>query len=148
MGKVKVKSKKKESYTVEEVKAQLVRVLADYDNLKKRTQRERSEMIRFAGASLVSNLLPVLDNLESAQIHLKDPGLQISINSFKEILDDEGVEQIVAQKDGKFDEGVHEAVETIEGKGKPGIIARVIMTGWKFADGPVIRPAKVEVYKK
>ena len=52
----------------------LARALADYDNLSKRVERERQDLGKIASVGLVLKLLPVLDNLESAQVHLKGSG--------------------------------------------------------------------------
>ena len=61
------------------VKAMLARALADYDNLSKRVDRERTDLCRIASVGVIVKLLPVLDNLERAQGHIKDSGLAIAI---------------------------------------------------------------------
>lgn len=126
------------------LKSQLVRALADYDNLRKRTQSDMDQLRRTASLKIVLSLLPTLDILESAQKHLQDQGLAIGIGEFKNVLKEEGIEEINSL--GKFDEEVHEAVETVTG-GKSGEISEIVMPGYKFKDGLVIRHAKVKVYK-
>lgn len=128
------------------LKSQLARALADYDNLRKRTQAEKEVWIKFAAERTLIKLLPVLDMLESASNHLKDPGLTIATTEFKKIFLEEGLEEIRPQKGDVFDPELNEAVDSVKG-GKKGHIAQVILTGWKFKDGHVIRHAKVKVYK-
>lgn len=144
------KSSKKDNKTEEidqiaQLKNQLARTLADYDNLVKRVQREREELSKVASLGILIKLLPVLDNLESAQEHLKDQGLAISIGEFKKVLDEEELEEVKPQKGDMFDENLHEATEIVQG-GDKGTIAELILTGWKFKDGQVIRVAKVKVF--
>jgi len=133
-----VKAKKTDA-----LKDQLARALADYDNLRKRTETEKSLWLIFAKQELLLKLLPVLDTLEIAQKHLKDEGLQMAIGQFQNIFQEEGIVEI---ESGKFDAKIHEAVETLTG-GEKEKVAEVISKGYKFKDGPVIRPAKVKVYK-
>jgi molecular chaperone GrpE len=140
-----VKSQKKE---IEIVKNQLARALADYDNLVKRVEREKDNFEKLANLKLAIRLLPVLDVLRQAQEHLKDPGVAITISQFEEALKSEGIEEIKVRAGDNFDPDYHEAIEVSEvgvGKGK---ISKVLMSGWRFKSGPVIRHARVEVSKK
>lgn len=130
---------------VDELKNQLARALADYDNLRKRTEAEKEVWIKLASQGLLIKLLPVLDTLDSAQRHLDDQGLAIAISQFKQILAEEGLEEIKPGKGNRFDPRIHEAIESISG-GKHGEIAELVLTGWKFKDGSVVRPARVKVY--
>ena len=136
----------------EELKEQLARALADYDNLRKRVERERGDIGKLAKATVVVQLLPVYDMLEGAQKHLNDSGLAITIEEFKKVLKEEGIEKIDAKQGDMFDEELHEAVEVVDknskGKKGEGKISEVILTGWKLVDGPIIRPVKVKVYKQ
>lgn len=150
------------------LKNQLVRTLADYDNLRKRSEEEKSLWIRFSTQRVLTTLLPVLDNFESAQKHLGDPGLAIAISEFKRVFTEEGLEEINPAVDADFDHDNHEAVESIDtdDAGSDGKISEVVLPGWKFkatgsegdplarrdgegiTDGRhVIRHAKVKVYK-
>lgn len=138
------KSKVKEKINeIDEIRAQLARALADYDNLRKRTESDAAQLQRTAGLKIVLKLLPTLDILESAQKHLGDPGLAVAVSEFKNVLKEEGIEEISTS--GRFDEAIHEAVESVSG-GRDGEIAEVVMPGYKFIDGLVIRHAKVKVY--
>lgn len=136
---------KKGQKEVDLLKNQLARALADYDNLRKRTEVEKEVWVQVASKNLIVRLLPVLDTLESAQNHLKDQGLAIAINEFKKILNEEELEEIRPNKGDKFDHNLEEAIESVEG-GKKGKIAELVMTGWKYKEGIVVRVAKVKVY--
>ena len=143
-GKGKRQEVKGESKEVENLENQLARALADYDNLRKRTEAERGIWMKFAKQNLLVKLLPVLDTLEVADNHLKDKGLEMSMTQFKNILKEEGIEEV--SKVDVFDENIHEAIDMVTG-GKKGDIAAVTQKGYKFNDGEIIRHAKVRVYK-
>ena len=132
---------------LESVKAMLARALADYDNLNKRVDRERQDLIKIASVGVIIKLLPVIDNLESAQVHLKDQGLAISILEFKKVLSEEGLVEIKPKIGESFDENTMEAIEVVPGT-SDNTIAETILIGWKFEDGTVVRHAKVKVSKK
>lgn len=128
----------------QELEDRLKRTMADYQNLERRIEEERRLLSKLSAMLLVEKLLPVLDNLENAQSHLKDEGLAMVIKQFKDILTQEGVEEIEALGQS-FDPNQHEAVETQEGE-NDNTVARVIAKGYKIED-KVIRPAKVVVVK-
>lgn len=129
--------------TKKQIQAQLVRALADYDNLRKRSETEKEIWLEFSSERIITKLLPILDMLESAQGHLKDSGLAIGLTEFRKILQEEGLEEIKPKPGDAFDHKVHEVVESIEGaKEKKGQIAETVLSGWRFIDGPVIRFAK------
>src|SRR3990167_11514964 len=77
-----------------QLEEQLKRALADYQNLERRVEEERRLIGQLSSAILVERFLPVLDNLENAQSHLKDQGLEMVINQFKDVLTQEGVSEI------------------------------------------------------
>jgi molecular chaperone GrpE len=139
--------KKQKSSEIDELKNQLARALADYDNLKKRTDEEKLIWIKFAAQKFVQNLLPVLDIFENAQRHLKDQGLAIGIVQLKDLLKSEGIIEINPKAGQKYDENLEEVIEVVEGK-EDGMIFEVVTSGWKFENGPVVRHAKVRVTKK
>ncbi len=141
------KIKKEKQTKIEEVKSQLIRALADYDNLKKRIERETPRLGNLANARLVKNLLPAFDMLETAEKHTKDSGLAIAIEELKKGLEKEDIVQIKPKKGDKFDENMHEAVEAVKVKNqKKGDIIKTVLTGWKVGEN-IIRPAKVVVSK-
>lgn len=129
------------------LKNQLARALADYDNLRKRVEAERDEFTKFSNFRLVVKLLNIYDMFNEAQKHLKDSGIAIAIREFESVLDDEGIEKVPVEKGDSFDENLHEAVEIVEG-GSEGKISEVLLSGWKYKDGKIIRHAKVRVLGK
>jgi len=134
---------------LEALKSQLARALADYDNLQKRTDRQRIELMQSASSRIVTRLLPILDMLENAQHHLADPGLAITIKEFKELLQLEGFEEMKVNVGDKFDEQNHEAIDVLETKSQDedNTIGEVSLTGWKQFEGQPLRVAKVKVKK-
>ena len=136
----KFKSKKEET---NEFKNQLARALADYDNLVKRVERERQDLEILSSFKIILKLLPILDSLRAALVHLKDPGLAIALKDFEEVLKSEGIEEIKVEKGTAFNHSLHEAVEMVPGE--EGKIVEVVLSGWKYTGGPVIRHAKVRV---
>ncbi len=143
--KLKIKNEDKVHTELEAVKGMLARALADYDNLTKRVERERTNFGKIASVGIIIKLLPVLDNLESAQVHLKDQGLAISIGEFKKVLSEEGLTEISPKVGEGFDENFMEVIETIPGEDK-GKVAELVLVGWKYQDEQVVRHAKVKVY--
>ena len=124
----------------------MARALADYDNLRKRVEREGEINQRISGLKLVLKLLPILDMLVSAQKSSKDKGVEIIISEFKEALAGEGIKEIRVKKGDIFDEEVHEAIRVVSKKGvKDTEIIDVSRVGWQYEDGPVIRTAEVVV---
>ena len=132
-------------------KANWQRAAADMQNLKRRMEQERSEVGRLANASLVINLLPLMDDLERA-LHEVDvklagltwiDGIRLIYRKFEAVLQNAGVSEIEA--DGQqFDPNVHEAIS--EAPGEEGKIVSVVQRGYKLGDR-VIRPAMVVVGK-
>ena len=137
---------------VKELKNQLARALADYDNLTKRVEKERDSFRRLATLGIIARILPVYDMLEEAQEQLQDSGLAIIIKELTDIFDEEEINKVKADKGDEFDENVHEVIEAVDlpkgGKAKSDKITECVLTGWKYKDGPIIRPAKVKVGKK
>ena len=147
--KLKIKSGDKVHQELELLKGMLARALADYDNLSKRVDRERQDLSKIASVGIIVRLLPVLDNLESAQVHLRDTGLAISIVEFKKILSEEGLDEIMPKVGDIFDENTMEAIEVINGAShnnkSEAKVAEVVLPGWRFEDGWMVRHAKVKV---
>lgn len=129
----------------EEYKNKLLRALADYHNLEKRVSEERQEFGRRAVQNFILRILPFLDNLEQAEVFVKDKGLEIVKTSFLELLEREGLKKIdVLNKE--YDVHVAEAVDLVEGE-KDNMVVEVVRNGYEFND-QIIRPAQVKVSKK
>ncbi|TSC90220.1 MAG: molecular chaperone GrpE [Microgenomates group bacterium Gr01-1014_5] len=135
----------------EDLKNRLARALADYQNLVKRLEREQGEIYLRATRNFVEDLLPVFDDLERAQVHLQDQGLGMGMEHLQRVLDSHGVAEITAKTGDEFDSGIHEAIDSVSppagGGGSKNTLAQILSKGYKWKDGKVIRPAKVQVYK-
>ncbi len=130
---------------LETSKKQYLRALADYHNLEKRINDAREETIIQATKRIVLRLLPFIDNLEKAEVFIKDPGLDMIKNQFHKTLQEEGLTEI--QILGKpFDPHQAEAVEVVQGD-SDNVVAEVVQKGYMLGD-KVIRPAQVKVSKK
>lgn len=127
----------------EDLENQIKRVLADYQNLEKRSREERGHWIQTANKDLLLRFLPILDTLILASKHSEDKSLQVSIGQFLQALKDEGVEKIEAE--GKeFNPHLMECIQTIDGE--DGKVIDEVRAGYKLND-TVLRPAQVRVGK-
>jgi len=117
------------------------RALADYHNLEKRIDKEKEFFVKFSNAQLLASLLPVLDDFERAEKHLKDQGLSLAVNKFKEILQKENLEEIKAQGE-EFNPELMEATEIV--KGPKNRVVEVVNKGY-LLNNKVLRVAKVKV---
>lgn len=136
---------RKKEGELDKLKNQLARALADYDNLRKRVEREREDFEKVANLKLAIRLLPVLDVLRQAQKHLNDPGIALTVSEFENALKEEGIEEIKVAAGDEFNPQLHEAVEVVkDGKGK-GKVKEAVLSGWRFSQGPVIRHVRVKV---
>lgn len=134
---------------IEELKEQLARTLADYSNLTKRVEREREEGKYLSKLVVISRLLPVFDMFVDAQKHSNDAGLGIALKVLFDTLKEEGISEIEVKPGDMFDHELHEAIDTVENTEKEeNTIAEVLMKGYKFNNGPVIRHTKVTVFTK
>ena len=128
------------------------RAAADYQNLKRRAEKEREEYGRLAAAALVINILPLLDDLEralqSVDIRLAGltwvDGIRLIYRKFQAVLEAAGVSEIKAEGE-TFDPNLHEAV--MYGEGEEGKVVAEVQKGYRLGDR-VIRPAMVVVGKK
>lgn len=134
------KSKKVEEKR-EDFENRLKRALADYANLEKRVEREKGAFIKLANAQLLDKLLPVWDDLELCEKHLKDKGVSLVCDRFQEVLEGEGVGEIKALGQ-KFNPETMDCVELIAGPKNE--VIEVVLKGYWLND-KVLRPAKVKV---
>jgi len=128
-----------------DVKEQLARALADYDNLKKRFERERMEIDDRSKVMIVTQLLSVFDMFDRVQKHVNDSGLAMALGELDKLLKDEGFSVIEPKVGEKFDEETMEAVEAIYQEGvEPGKVIGLSLKGWRIGD-KILRYAKVVV---
>lgn len=135
----------------EELRQALVRRQADFENYRKRIEREHHEQTRRGVQQLLEHLLPVVDAFERALASHKDPayeeyrkGLELIYKQLWETLARQGLERIDAE--GKqFDPNFHLAVERVETNDHAdGAVIQVMQPGYMF-HGKVLRPASVRV---
>ena len=103
---------------LEELTDRYKRVLAEFENYKKRSQKERENLYNSILADVVETMLPVLDNLENAaKVETKDEdykkGIELVLKQFKDVLKSKGVEEIKTVGE-TFDPELHEAVSSIQ----------------------------------
>ena len=125
------------------------RAQADFINLKRRNEQEREEVIKFANATLISNLLPVIDDLERALDNVSEKlagltwvdGVRLIYRKLQAVLEGHGLTEIKAVGE-EFDPRLHEAV--LFGEGEEGKVIEELQKGYKLYDR-VIRPTIVKV---
>lgn len=134
---------------LEGMKNQLARAMADYANLQKRTDEERGTMYKLASISFMTKILPIIDNLKQAQNHVKDSGIAMIIGQLETIAKEEGFEEIKIQVGDQFNEQIMEVTEVVETEKDldNNKISEVVMSGWKYSDGTVVRHSRVKVFK-
>ncbi len=138
---------------IEELKDKWLRSVAEFENYRKRTLKERAELILNGGEKVITAILPILDDMERAienGAKTDDPevlreGMTLIHQKFMKTLEAQGVSKIET-KDADFDTDVHEAVAMVPGMGddKKGKVIDCLQEGYKLND-KVIRHAKVAV---
>lgn len=132
----------------EALKDKLIRTVAEYDNFRKRTIKEKENIYTEACADVLKEMLPVLDNLERAvavdgTVEDLKKGVEMTINQFLGALSKLGVEEIPV--DGGFDPNLHNAVMHIQDENlEANQVAEVFQKGYKKGD-KVLRYSMVKV---
>lgn len=136
---------------IEQLKDKYLRTVAEFDNYKKRTLKEKTELVLNGSEKAVCAVLPILDDFERALDNNTDDaqavkdGMQLIFNKFRKTLESLGVKKI--ETEGKdFDVDFHEAVAMVPGMGddKKGKVIDCLQTGYQLNE-KVIRHAKVAV---
>ncbi|WP_186576455.1 nucleotide exchange factor GrpE [Aquibacillus kalidii] len=136
----------------DEIYQRLLRLQAEYDNFRKRTQKEKEADRKYRSQSLVTELLPAVDNFERAlQVEIKDEaaksvvdGLQMVYRQLADALKNEGVEEIKTEGE-IFDPNLHQAVMQVEDENyQSNQIVEELQKGYRLKDR-VIRPSMVKV---
>ena len=138
---------------IEKLKDQLLRTVAEFENYKKRTLKEKAELILNGGEKTIKKILPVIDDMERAiengkktdDVATLREGMDLIYKKFIKILEGEGVKRI--ETDGEdFNTDYHEAIAMVPGMGddKKGKVIDCVQTGYTL-NGKVIRYAKVAV---
>ena len=132
-----------------------LRLAAEFENYKRRSQRDLNESIKFANETLLKNLLPVIDNLERAIKCGKDAGMvnavmegvELTHKSFLEIVEKLGLRQI-SSAGQPFDPSRHQAVAQVESDTyEANMVVEELQKGY-FLHDRILRPAMVTVSKE
>jgi molecular chaperone GrpE len=136
---------------LEEMRDRHLRKLAEFENFKKRTEKEKADYFKYALVDIVREILPVLDNFERALAHRGEggeadeyhQGISLIYLQLSEILRRRGLSEVPT--DGAFDPNLHEAVARQEtGEAPPNAILDVLQKGY-FLNDRLLRPAFVKV---
>lgn len=129
---------------------QFMRVCAEYDNFRKRSQKEKQDIYSSSRADVIKELLPILDNIDRAQENKEasfedyKKGIDLIFGQFAQLLEKNGVESFGARGD-EFDPNIHNAVMTVEDETLgENTVAQVFTKGYKLGDR-IIREAVVQV---
>lgn len=146
---LKLKAAERETYY-----DKFLRIQAEFDNAKKRMEKDRSDLLRYANDGFLLEFLPILDNLESAEKHIKEAkdfkavqeGVDMIQLQIQKFLKDIGVERVKTVGE-KFDPHLHDAIEVDEAGGDDGKIIAELKPGYRI-NGRLLRPASVKIAKK
>ena len=149
--KVELESKERQ---IKEHIDRIKRLQADFENYKKRVQKEREELMRLLEDQVLLELIPLYDNFERAFRHFnhnndKDAfieGVEKIFSQFHDFLSRKGIEPIKAMGE-PFDPAKHEALITVESEGAPNIVLEEFERGY-LRGGRVIKASRVKVSKK
>ena len=127
-----------------------LRLAAEYDNFRKRSQKERQDISAASRADVIKELLPILDNFDRAVVNSEanfedyKKGIDLIFSQFKQLLEKNGVESYGEEGD-TFDPNIHNAVMSVEDESLgENVIAQVFTKGYKLGDR-IIREAVVKV---
>ena len=142
-----IKKLKKE---IEDLNNKNIRLLAEFDNFKKRNLEERRKILQYDGESLVVGVLPVLDDLDRT-LSIKElkklkniySGIKMIKDKINKVLDEKGIKSYESVGE-EFDTNFHEALMMKKSKKKTGLILEEFEKGYLYHD-KVIRHAKVIV---
>ncbi len=134
----------------EDLNTKYVRLMADFQNFKKRTEKQKSDIHAYANEKIVSKLLEVMDNFERA-LQIEDEniksfkeGMELIFKQLKDVLTDAGVAEIEAEN-AMFDPNYHNAVMMEDtDKVESGMVSEVLQKGYTL-NGKVVRPSMVKV---
>jgi molecular chaperone GrpE len=134
---------------VAEWRDRYLRTLADFDNYRKRADREKQDFFKYALAGALRDLLPVLDNFDRALDHAEEGdefhrGVSLIYKQFFDVLTKHGV-RVIDEANVRFDPNIHEAVVREENASVPNhTVVQVLQKGY-FLHDRLLRPAMVKV---
>ena len=130
-----------------------LRTLADMENLRKRTQREKEDLSKFANENILKEILPVIDNLERAVEHAENnesaegllEGVRMTLTQFSQVLERFGVEPVDAMGQ-MFDPALHQAMGQMESDQPVNTVVQQMQKGYQL-NQRLLRPAFVMIAK-
>ena len=145
---------------LKECEDRYLRVHADFENAKKRLEKEKIQAIEYSLEKFAQDLLPALDSLDMALAAVSKDGLnaeeaveelkkgiELTIEQFVKAFNKHGIEVIEIEEGGEFNPHLHEAILQVEDAAKKaGEIVQVLQKGYKYKER-VLRPVKVSVAK-
>ena len=148
---------KQKDLQIKELEEKYIRTHADFENTKKRLERDKNQCLEYANENILKDFLPILDTLESAlsgissanlsseSIKNIEDGIKLTIDNFIKALNKNGVE--VIDTNNSFDPNLHNAIMQVKDENKEdGEIAQVIQKGYKYKER-IIRPSMVSITK-
>lgn len=130
-------------------KDKYIRLVAEFDNYKKRTIKENNTMLKNANEKLVVDLLPIIDDLERSLDYINDEstksGIEMVLNKFKTLLKGYNVNKILTIGN-EFNSDLHESISVVESDKKTDEIIDEVLSGYIMND-KVIRYSKVVISK-
>ena len=138
----------------EELNNKYLRLYADFDNYRKRVNKDKEEIVKFGNESLLYELLPAIDNLELALKHATGEvnsglvqGVEVTLKELRRTLEKFGLSRIAAEGQS-FDPSVHHAMSQVErGDMEEKMVAEEFRAGYRYRD-KVLRPSLVSVSVK
>lgn len=132
-----------------ELKNRYLRTLADFDNLRKRTEREKADFARYATSGVLKDIIPVLDNFDRALEHSEADdefhrGVELIYKQLYDVLTKHGLRPI-DEVGAHFDPNIHEAVVREEDASVPSHTVTAILQKGYFLHDRLLRPALVKV---
>jgi molecular chaperone GrpE len=149
-----LKALKEKAAKADEHWEKVLRLGAEFENTKKRLERQSQEGIRFANEKLVLEVLPLVDDMDRAiasldaghELRKVKEGLHLVQNKFHRVLEQHGVEPIEAV--GRpFDPHLHEAVAEVESDAEEGSVVEEVQRGYTL-NGRLARPSRVKIARK
>ena len=148
---------KQKDLKIKELEEKYIRTHADFENIKKRLERDKNQCLEYANENILKDFLPILDTLESAlngissasistdSIKNIEDGIKLTIDNFMKALNKNGV--TVIDTNDSFNPNLHNAIMQVKDESKEeGQIAQVIQKGYKYKER-IIRPSMVSITK-
>jgi molecular chaperone GrpE len=138
---------------IKELQDKYLRLVAEFDNYRKRTMREKMELLKYASEEILKDLLPVIDDIDRAMAHINEAsdiealkkGMELINNKFNEFLKQKGIKEIEAYQK-EFNADLHEAISKmpVDDESLKGKNIAVVQKGY-FLNDKIIRHSKVVV---